>query len=135
MKIFAGKRDYNLDYFVGKDAWVKVLRSWDITPVYMRVLRAEASHVGYTSYVVNWVDADDVDNSENAYGDWSDQRIIDFILEETPYFDFNDCNIVEPLQVLSTDEIISIILENNRCGREDSDYSDGFVEDDYNEDL
>ena len=127
MKIYADRRQYSLNDFIGKDMWVKVLRMWDITPIYMNVLRvSEVYSDGCTEYIVNWIDASDVDDSEDVYPEWDDDMIIESILEECPYYDEGDCEIVKPLQILSTDEVINIILNNHRGGYSNSDYDEGF---------
>ena len=115
MKIYAANKDVTLDRFVGKDAWVKVqnvyLNSFD----YVRVNSAEPTSLGESkmTYRVNRIPVCFVRDGDAAtsYGRFAthDQHYREDYLTDSWLFHGDYLIPLEPVEVLSTDELVSMV--------------------------
>ena len=114
MKIYCNRnRDlHNIDFFVGKDYWVKVLYAYNSDNInaiyengevyYFKFLEATAS-----AYVV-------VGIAEHRLAYNMSTSLLDEILSDECYIDKNSVELVKPLDFITTEELISLIqLEGN----------------------
>ena len=132
MKIYAGRNDKGneLDKFVGKDLWVKTHSQLEVDlfvsaiKYYTRIRRIDIID-GQECYVVNQIDADYVDKahiyeSSSTLAQWKEVLEKEHIRPTSSRY-ADAPAIVNPITVLTTDEILDALMSMKSSEYENDD--------------
>lgn len=105
MKIYANKNRYlDLEYFKGKELWVKVFNVETVSFQYVRILSIGGGYVQYNRINSDAIDGNDLALSEHF--DWATHILAKKFLTRA-----DSLLIAEPTEILTTDEFVDLVKE------------------------
>jgi len=105
MKIYANKNRYlDLEYFKGKELWVKVFNVETISFQYVRILSIGGNYAQYNRINSDAIDGNDLVLREHF--DWVTSILTKKFLTKADML-----LIAEPIELLTTDEFVDLVKE------------------------